>query len=116
MSYPVAIIFILGVIAALIAFRYFDVAIKSMHDDHRDEWEKTGRPSGFFWAAPGNFDIMARMASNKARGAFIRRWLFSTPKWFAPGSAGRTSLMIFRLLTAFVLVAFGVCTALIVRG
>jgi hypothetical protein len=114
MGYVIAATFLIGLIAALMAFYFFDFVVKEQHDDHALLWEKSGRPWGFYWAPDGwrRLGYFKRLASVQARGRCIYRWLFFAPDWISPQS--RQKLNKFRIAIAVMLAAFSVTFALIV--
>ena len=48
-----AILFVLLIPIAIVLFVLFDVILYLEHEDHIEEWEKDGRPGGFFWRPEG---------------------------------------------------------------
>jgi hypothetical protein len=114
MSYVIAATFFTGLIAALMSFYFFDFIVKEQHDEHAPLWEKAGRPWGFRWAPDGwrRAGYFNRLASVRARGRCVYRWLFSTPDWSSPQA--RQKLNNFRIAIAVMVAAFSVTFVLIV--
>jgi len=63
----------------LSAFIAFDVLIRRMYRDHRDQWESLGRPHGMMWHATetNRFSFKSDFARKKLQFT----WLFRTPEW-----------------------------------
>jgi hypothetical protein len=114
MGYVIAAVFLIGLIAALMSFYFFDFLVKEQHDEHAQLWEKSGRPWGFFWAPDGwrRSGYFTRLASIRARGRCIFSWLFSTPGWSSP--AAQQKLKKFRVTITVMLIAFITASVLII--
>jgi hypothetical protein len=61
------------------SFAVFDRLLRAEYELHRPEWERDGRPAGFFWRAP-ECDFMT---SAFARTRLLFSWLFTTPDWIS---------------------------------
>ena len=57
----------------------FDRLVRWEYEHHREEWERDGRPDGFFWRAEG----CTSWKSNIAKKRLSVAWLFDTPLWAA---------------------------------
>ncbi len=114
MGYLIVAIFLIGLIAALMAFYFFDFVVREQHDQQSPLWEKSGRPWGFFWAPDGwrRSGYFNRLASIRARGRCIFSWLFSTPGWASP-EAGQ-KLKKFRIAIVVMLITFITSSVLII--
>lgn len=106
MNYWILATFILGLAAAIAAFFNFDTVIRTLYDTDRDEWEKAGKPMGFFWLPPGRLTIAEKMAGSRARGRSVFRWMFSNPAWIEKASPAYNALGKFRLFALVMLVFF----------
>ena len=71
----------LGVIAAVIAVVYnmwlFDCLVRWEYQHHRGQWERDGKPDGYFWRPPE----CAAWSSDLAKKRVGLEWLFCTPEW-----------------------------------
>jgi len=77
-----------------ISFLLFDRLLGIQFSDARSEWEKQGRPSGYFWSPPGSQKL-----SMQNRGHLFSQWFYCVPAW-ARGSQEASKLYSwFRLLT-----------------
>lgn len=101
----------IGLAAAVAAFMNFDNVIKTLHDSKREDWEKAGKPMGFFWLPPGRLSITEKVAGSRARGKCVFRWMFSNPAWIEQASPARSALGKFRLF-ALVMFIFFVVSAM----
>ena len=85
---------LLPLIAALMyAFVLFDRLVRAHYENHRDDWEKTGRPAGFFWRAVECHSYRSHLA--RARLSLV--WLLRTPAWIAHSPALAVTLRRLRL-------------------
>ena len=64
-----AILLLIGAPILLYGFLQADQLVRAQYHSHRDEWERDGRPAGFFFWPPG------------FRRRFPTIWLFRTPAW-----------------------------------
>jgi hypothetical protein len=55
----------------------FDCLVKCEYEYHRDQWERDGKPDGYFWRAKES-TLWSSDAAKKRLG-FL--WLFKTPGW-----------------------------------
>ena len=89
------------------SFITFDQLIRLEYNSYRSQWEKDGKPRGFFWF-PREFwksqnigwfnKWKSQYASNwtMQRSHFI--WLFSTPKWMKQDELAQKLVKRFRVL------------------
>ena|SRR6266404_4822662 len=63
------ILLLIGAPILLYGFLQADQLIRAQYHSHRDDWERDGRPAGFFFWPPG------------FRRRFPTVWLFRTPAW-----------------------------------
>lgn len=85
----------------LAAFYYFDRMIKIQYAEFKDEWEKAGRPHGFFWVpkeSTGRSKVLPKGASTRARTRQFFSWLFRAPEWLTQNSAAKNHLLKVRVL------------------
>jgi hypothetical protein len=59
------------------AFLIFDQLVKLEYRKYRTEWEKDGKPHGFFWKPPESPLVRGAMATNR----LSLYWLFRSPAW-----------------------------------
>lgn len=74
------ILFLLFVIFAAILLRsffIFDDILRKEYLEHPSEWEKDGKPIGFFWVPKGGTVILG----SYARSSLATKWAFSVPTW-----------------------------------
>lgn len=64
-----AILLLIGAPILLYGFLQADQLVRAQYHSHRDDWERDGRPAGFFFWPPG------------FRRRFPPVWLFRTPAW-----------------------------------
>ncbi len=57
----------------------FDRLIRWEYEHHRDQWERDGKPDGYFWRAGESKFWSSDMAKKRLTGV----WLFKTPGWAA---------------------------------
>lgn len=74
---------IFGVVLLVSAIFYqmflFDRLVRWEYDHHREQWERDGRPVGYFWKADGcNF-----WSGDAAKKRVEFLWLFRSPCWIA---------------------------------
>jgi hypothetical protein len=75
----------------------FDCLVRWEHEHYREQWERDGKPDGYFWRAE---DCAARSWSSdsaKKRLGFV--WLFRTPSWIAERTECRRWLVQMRVLS-----------------
>jgi len=71
------LLFVTAAPALIYAFLVFDEILEKEYREHRTEWEKAGRPIGFFWV-PKEGKVLAGSA---ARNRLWMSWFFSPPTW-----------------------------------
>jgi hypothetical protein len=73
------IILVVVVVAATVLYNMwlFDCLIRWEYEHHREEWERDGKPDGFFWRAKDCKFWSSDMAKKRITGA----WLLKTPAW-----------------------------------
>ena len=71
------IAFIIAVSAAAYGSWLFDKLVRWEYENHRSEWERDGKPDGYFWR-PAE---ATRWASDNAKKRLGLAWLFITPQW-----------------------------------
>ena len=87
-----AILFVLLIPIGIVLFVLFDLILYLEHEYHNEEWEKDGRPGGFFWSPEG----VSAWAGPFARGSLASAWLFSTPAWVSADQRARRLLFWYR--------------------
>lgn len=101
-----AIVLTASVILALLAIVYamwnFDRLVRWEYEHHRGEWERDGKPDGYFWKAE-ECKIWASDMAKKRLGVY---WLIATPEWAANSLECRRWLVRMRVVAfAFILSA-----------
>jgi hypothetical protein len=91
------------------AFVTFDQLIRREYAAHRADWERDGRPHGFFWRPPvtDRPDWLARAGWSLAQWR-VMGWLFRTPLWAATDSRAVRLLRRLRILVLVWNVGIGV--------
>ena len=75
----------IGLFPVLIgSFILFDKLVRLEYFSYRKEWDRDGKPHGFFWVPPearfaGGWLVRFRSSAAQRRKSFT--WLFSTPEW-----------------------------------
>jgi hypothetical protein len=67
------------VVVLLYGFVAFDRLVRAEYLQFRSDWERDGRPAGFFWRA-SECDFIS---SGLAKLTLSFAWLFRTPRWIA---------------------------------
>jgi hypothetical protein len=89
-------IVLLPLIAVLFtSFCAFDTLVKRLHDQYPDEWDRVGRPYGFFWRPKSR--TLRWMSSGFAMQKLAFVWLFSTPEWMKQEQWSLRRLRFFRI-------------------
>lgn len=78
------------------AFLIFDALLRREYSEVPAEWERDGRPRGYFWYPPERSEFSGALK----RGAILRGWLFATPAWINDDSRHRTLLRWLRVSVA----------------
>ena len=75
------IIFLFAVMLPTLIFSFvaFDILIRKLYQDHREEWEKHGRPCGMMWHAKETERAIFKSDTSMKKLQFV--WLFITPDW-----------------------------------
>jgi hypothetical protein len=73
----------------------FDCLVRWEYEHHREEWERDGKPDGFFWRTEGRTFWKSDMAKKRLSVA----WLFVTPSWAATAPECRRWLQHLRVAT-----------------
>ena len=85
----------------------FDRLLKFEYAEHRAQWERDGRPIGFFW-----FPSEGRvLRGGLSRNICTLLWLFKTPAWIRDLSCLRRCLWQIRVIQLVNIVAWGVLVA-----
>jgi hypothetical protein len=94
---PVVVVYLLTILIWL--FLTFDGLVRLEYVSYRPEWEKDGRPRGYFWIAPEDrrsFRISFRREWAFNRINFV--WTFSTPNWMRENPQAVLLVRRFRML------------------
>ena len=90
----------IGVAAAFAAVLYymrlFDSLVRWEYQHHREQWERDGKPDGFFWRA----EECVPWSSGIAKKRLDVQWLFKTPTWAAETDQCRLWLLQRRIICA----------------
>jgi len=73
----------------------FDCLVRWEYDHHREQWERDGKPDGFFWRAKE----CVFWSSDFAKKKLSFWWMFKTPGWISESQ--RTRRWLFRLRMLF---------------
>jgi len=100
------LIFAVAAPLCIYAFRTFDRIVKKEHSEHHAEWEKDGKPIGFFWV-PKDGSVWT---GSIARSRLAIAWVFSRPKW----ALGDEIERLFRILRVSIVLFWSLCVAMMV--
>ena len=93
-------LFSISVAAALAAVLYymrlFDSLVRWEYEHHREQWERDGKPDGFF----GRGERCVPWSSGVAKKRLDVAWLFNTPDWAAQAPQCRRWLLQKRIISA----------------
>jgi hypothetical protein len=99
--------------------RLFDDLLFMFYSEHKDVWERAGRPTGWWWR-PSEFSFVEKWIVKTGRFVSLLNqilWLFITPDWIAKDdSDGLETIHKYRLNSAIfgsILVVIGVVSLLI---
>jgi hypothetical protein len=76
-SMPPTLPMVAAFLLALVGFVIYDIIIRREYREHRAEWEKDGKPIGFFWSPEEGSFFTGSFARN--RTAFW--WMILPPAW-----------------------------------
>lgn len=79
MTAILVVVAIVVIATILYQMSLFDRLIRWEYDHHRDQWERDGKPDGYFWRAGECKFWSSDMAKKRLTGV----WLFKTPGWAA---------------------------------
>ncbi|MFQ5906982.1 MAG: hypothetical protein ACE5JA_10495 [bacterium] len=92
MVFPILLGFLL--LSVLIAsFLIFAQVVRLEYREHRTEWEKDGKPMGFFWKPPESILVGGSLGLNR----LCFYWLFKTPEWIRQNAKGMSLLRWLRI-------------------
>jgi hypothetical protein len=83
-----------------------DRLVQWEYEHHRDQWERDGKPSGFFWRAKECTSWSSRIAKNRVSGA----WLYKAPCWVAASPECRRWLAQARIISIVATMAILIVT------
>jgi hypothetical protein len=87
---------VIALMADLIGLMWlFDCLVRWEYDHHREQWERDGKPDGFFWRAKE----CVFWSSDFAKKKLSFWWMFKTPGWISESQ--RTRRWLFRLRMLF---------------
>jgi hypothetical protein len=86
--------------AIIYYMKLFDLLVGWEYQNHRDQWERDGKPDGFFWRGA---ECIPR-SSGLAKKRLDVKWLFKTPDWAVQNTKCRFWLMQRRCIAAAVAV------------
>jgi hypothetical protein len=75
-----------------------DCLVRWEYEHHREQWERDGKPDGYFWCAKECKFWSSDMAKKRLPGA----WLFRTPDWAAKSPECRRWLIHLRIIASLV--------------
>jgi len=76
-------LFLIAAISLLSAFLTFDRIVKFQFESYRDEWEKSGKPSGFFLTVGDS----SFLTSSLSRNVRLLSWTFASDEWMKKESS-----------------------------
>jgi hypothetical protein len=82
--------------AVLYYMRLFDSLVRWEYHHHHEQWERDGKPDGFFWRGEG----CVPWSSGVAKKRLDVSWLFKTPGWAAQVPQCRRWLLQRRIISA----------------
>lgn len=105
---PIHVFFALFIVTALASFVVFDVVVRAEYTRHRAEWERDGRPHGFFWVPQ---EVRGWLSAPTARSSLARArcslwWAINPPRWAQHDNKVRRVLYGYRLTLCSNLIAF----------
>lgn len=94
---PLALLLLLALLGTFISF---DRLVRLQYDEYRSEWEKDGKPSGFFWRPPEwrSQGWLQALHSGLATHRVSFLWLIWTPAWMRETREGMTTARRMRVL------------------
>jgi hypothetical protein len=98
------LIFVAAGSVCIYAFRTFDQIVKKEYSECHAEWEKDGKPIGFFWV-PRDGSVWS---GSMARSGLALAWIFSSPDW----ASGSEFERLFWKLRVSVVVFWSLCAAM----
>lgn len=70
-------LFIIAMISLLFGFIFFDRIVKFQFENYRDEWEKSGKPSGVFISIGDS----SFLTSSFSRNIRLLSWTLASDEW-----------------------------------
>lgn len=70
-------LFLIAAISLLSAFLIFDRIVKFQFESYQDEWEKSGKPDGFFLSIGDS----SFLTSSLSRNVRLLSWTFASDEW-----------------------------------
>ena len=78
-----------------------DRLVRLEYSNWKKEWDKDGRPHGYFWVPPESKifgGLLVSVRSSRALRNITLEWFFQTPGWMARQETARRLLWLHRLL------------------
>jgi hypothetical protein len=88
-------------LSLLVSFRLFDELLRVQFSKAYEDWERCGRPSGYFWKAPGSHQFSLR-----GRGHLWSHWYLYRPSWVDTSEEARKLYRRFRLAGGLTMIVF----------
>ena len=95
------LIFLVLIPVLLATFIVFDKLVLLEYFEYKSNWERDGKPHGFFWVPPEcrvAGGLLVRFGSSAALQRKSFAWLFSTPEWMRRDKRALTLVRWFRVL------------------
>ena len=91
--------FILSWTAFIWSLHLCDRIVMCEYHFHREDWERDGRPKGFYWKPKGETHLLGRFETRRLG----YRWLLKTPEWMKGDPECLLLLKRFRLFAGYVI-------------
>lgn len=96
MIFALTTIGIVAILTAVYQMWLFDRLIRWEYEYHRDQWERDGKPDGFFWRA----QECKVWSGDMAKKRLTTGWIFKTPGWAANSPECRRWLVHVRVIVS----------------
>ena len=85
--------FFVGSLLLLVAFICFDKLLKFQYSEDRAQWYEYGKPSGFFWSAPGS----PFFSGSVQRTVRLLAWTFRSGEWMTSETGMLRAVWVMRI-------------------
>ena len=104
---PLALILIFPL--GIVDFIVLDRLVRLEYRNWRIEWQRDGRPHGYFFVPPESTSfggLLVSLRSSRALRTLTLEWTFRTPEWMAKQEGARALLWLHRCLIFLVWLPF----------